>query len=131
MNDGRTHAPQEREAHHDHGPFTESKEVMGGFSILNVASMEEALQEARTFMELHRVHWPNWEGEIEIRRMYEEEDDVRATQIARVVSSNNERYSSVMRSWAASPARGRAGSCRSPSRLAIASHDRDPTAVAA
>jgi hypothetical protein len=22
----------------------------------------------------HRVHWPKWEGEIEIRRMYEEED---------------------------------------------------------
>jgi len=32
-------------------------------------------------MELHRVHWPTWEGEIEIRLMYEEEDDVRATQI--------------------------------------------------
>ena len=63
------------------GPFTESKEVIGGFSILNVASREEALQEARTFLELHRVHWPGWEGEIEIRRMYEEEDDVRATQI--------------------------------------------------
>ena len=63
------------------GPFTESKEVIGGFSILNVASREEALEEARTFMELHRVHWPGWEGEIEIRRMYEEEDDVRATQI--------------------------------------------------
>jgi hypothetical protein len=31
-------------------------------------------------MELHRVHWPNWEGQIEIRRMYEEEDDVRAVQ---------------------------------------------------
>jgi hypothetical protein len=63
------------------GPFTESKEVIGGFSILNVASKEEALEEARTFVELHRVHWPNWEGEIEIRLMYEEEDDVRATQI--------------------------------------------------
>ena len=63
------------------GPFTESKEVIGGFSILDVASREEALREARTFMELHRLHWPGWEGEIEIRRMYEEEDDVRATQI--------------------------------------------------
>jgi hypothetical protein len=63
------------------GPFTESKEVIGGFSILNVASREAALEEARTFMELHRVHWPGWEGEIEIRRMYEEEDDVRETQI--------------------------------------------------
>jgi hypothetical protein len=63
------------------GPFTESKEVIGGFSILEVSSREQALEEARTFMELHRVHWPGWEGEIEIRRMYEQEDDVRATQI--------------------------------------------------
>ena len=63
------------------GPFTESKEVIGGFSIINVASKEEALEEARKFTELHRVHWPTWEGEIEIRRMYEEEDDVRAAQI--------------------------------------------------
>jgi hypothetical protein len=63
------------------GPFTESKEVIGGFSIFNLASKEEALEEARRFTELHRVHWPHWEGEIEIRLMYEEEDDVRATQI--------------------------------------------------
>ena len=63
------------------GPFTESKEVIGGFSIYNLASKEEALEEARKFTELHRVHWPNWEGEIEIRQMYEEEDDVRAAQI--------------------------------------------------
>ena len=63
------------------GPFTESKEVIGGFSILSVASREEALEEARTFMELHRVHWPGWEGEIEIRQLYEQEDDVRAVQI--------------------------------------------------
>jgi len=63
------------------GPFTESKEVIGGFSIFNFASKEEALEEARKFMELHRAHWPNWEGEVEIREMYEEEDDVRETQI--------------------------------------------------
>lgn len=63
------------------GPFTESKEVIGGFSILNVASKEEALEEARRFMELHRVLWPGWQGQIEIRLMYEEQDDVRATQI--------------------------------------------------
>lgn len=63
------------------GPFTESKEVIGGFSILNVASKEEAMAEARRFMELHRVHWPTWQGEIEIRLMYEEDDDVQAVQV--------------------------------------------------
>jgi hypothetical protein len=56
------------------GPFTESKEVIGGFSIFNVSSKEEALEEAQRLMELHRVHWPTWEGEIEIRLMYEEND---------------------------------------------------------
>jgi hypothetical protein len=71
------------------GPFTEAKEVLGGFSIINVASKEEAVREARTYMELHRVHWPTWEGEVEIRRMYEAEDDVREAQIegSRVVEN--------------------------------------------
>lgn len=70
------------------GPFTESKEVIGGFSILNLASKEEALEEVGKFLELHRVHWPGWEGEIEIREMFEAEDDVRASQIegSRVIS---------------------------------------------
>lgn len=63
------------------GPFTESKEVIGGFSIFNLASMEEALEQARQFTELHRIHWPEWEGETEIRLMYEAEDDVQAAQM--------------------------------------------------
>lgn len=63
------------------GPFTESKEVIGGFTIFNLASREEALEQAHGFMELHRVHWPKWEGEVEIRQMYEPEDDVQATQV--------------------------------------------------
>lgn len=63
------------------GPFTEAKEVIGGFSILNVGSREEALEEVRQFSELHRIHWPKWEGEVEVRQMYEQEDDVRETQI--------------------------------------------------
>jgi hypothetical protein len=63
------------------GPFTESKEVIGGFSIMNFASKQEAIDEAHRFMELHRVYWPAWEGEVEIRLMYEEEDDVREVQI--------------------------------------------------
>ena len=54
------------------GPFTEAKEVVGGFSIMELSSKEEAIQEARKFMELHQKHWPKWEGECEIRQMYEE-----------------------------------------------------------
>jgi hypothetical protein len=49
------------------GPFTESKEVVGGYAMVDVASREEALKVARQFMELHRVHWPAFEGECEVR----------------------------------------------------------------
>ena len=54
------------------GPFTEAKEVIGGFTIMELASKEEAIEEARKFMELHRKLWPAWDGECEIRLMYEE-----------------------------------------------------------
>jgi hypothetical protein len=49
------------------GPFTEAKEVIGGYALVDVQSKEEALNVARQFMELHRVHWPAFEGECEIR----------------------------------------------------------------
>jgi hypothetical protein len=49
------------------GPFTESKEVVGGYALVEVVSKEEALEIARQFMELHRVHWPSFEGESEVR----------------------------------------------------------------
>src|SRR5688500_5391729 len=51
------------------GPFTESKEVIGGFAILNAASKDEAIAQAKKFMELHIQHWPEWEGECEVREM--------------------------------------------------------------
>jgi hypothetical protein len=56
------------------GPFTEAKEVVGGFAILEFKSKEEALEGARAFMELHRKHWPGWEGETEIRQIFGPED---------------------------------------------------------
>jgi len=49
------------------GPFTESKEIVGGYAITEVASEEEALALATEFMELHRKHWPEFEGESELR----------------------------------------------------------------
>ena len=63
------------------GPFSESKEVIGGFTIYNLSSREEAIAEAHKFMELHRVHWPTWQGEVEIRRLYDAEDDIQAEQL--------------------------------------------------
>lgn len=53
------------------GPFTESKEVIGGWAIVNAASKAEAIRMATDFMELHRKHWPEFEGESEVRPMFE------------------------------------------------------------
>ena len=49
------------------GPFAESKEVVGGYAIVDVESDQEALDLATQFMELHRIHWPEFEGESELR----------------------------------------------------------------
>ena len=54
------------------GPFAESKEVVGGYSIMDAKSHEEALALARRFMELHQKHWPAFEGECEVRPFEEE-----------------------------------------------------------
>lgn len=56
------------------GPFTETKEVVGGFAILEFKSKEEAVQSAREYMELYRKYWPEWQGETEVRRIYGAEE---------------------------------------------------------
>ncbi len=56
------------------GPFTEAKEVVGGFALFELKSKEEALKGAVRFMELHKKHWPGWEGETEIRQIFGAED---------------------------------------------------------
>jgi len=56
------------------GPFSEAKEVIGGFTIMELGSKEEAIEEAKKFMELHRKLWPAWDGECEVRLMYADGD---------------------------------------------------------
>src|SRR5713101_530767 len=51
------------------GPFTEAKEVVGGYAIFELKSKAEAIEGALRFMELHKKHWPAWEGETEIRQV--------------------------------------------------------------
>jgi hypothetical protein len=53
------------------GPFTEAKEVVGGYAVVEVPSREKALEVAREFMELHRRHWPSFECECEVRPLDE------------------------------------------------------------
>ena len=47
------------------GPFTESKEVVGGFAILNAASKEEAIRLTEEFLGVAG------DGVCEIRQLYE------------------------------------------------------------
>ena len=56
------------------GPFTEAKEIIGGYAQFELKSKEEAVDSAVRFMELHKKYWPGWEGETEVRQMFNPED---------------------------------------------------------
>src|SRR5262249_34940547 len=47
------------------GPFTEAKEVVGGFAILQAKSKQEAIELARTFLQVAG------DGECELSQLYE------------------------------------------------------------
>lgn len=50
------------------GPFSEAKEVIGGYAIFDVASKKEALEWTRRFLEAHIGLWDH-ELEVEVRPM--------------------------------------------------------------
>jgi hypothetical protein len=47
------------------GPFTEAKEVIGGFALINANSKAEAIESAKNFMNVAG------DGEVEVRQVYE------------------------------------------------------------
>jgi hypothetical protein len=50
------------------GPFTEFKELIGGYAILEARSLAEAIEYGRRFMQVHLdVLGADYEGECEIR----------------------------------------------------------------
>ncbi|MEV7774656.1 YciI family protein [Kitasatospora sp. NPDC086791] len=53
---------------HTDGPFTETKEVVGGYAILQCKDRAEALEWTRRFLRAHPVHWP---VEAELRQIEE------------------------------------------------------------
>lgn len=53
------------------GPFSESKEVVGGYSLIEAKTHAEAVALATRFMELHQAHWPGFSGESEVRPLEE------------------------------------------------------------
>ena len=53
------------------GPFSEAKEVVGGYALIEVPTHADAVALATRFMDLHRLHWPEFEGEAEVRPLEE------------------------------------------------------------
>lgn len=56
------------------GPFTEAKEVIGGYAILKAGSMDEAIELTRRFL---LVHGDEWDLDCEVRQL--EEPDFEAS----------------------------------------------------
>lgn len=48
------------------GPFTEAKEVIGGYAILEAKSKEEAVELTKRFL---NVHGDDWDIECEVRQL--------------------------------------------------------------
>jgi hypothetical protein len=48
------------------GPFTEVKEVIGGYAVLDVQSKDEAIELTKRFL---RVHGDEWDLECEVRQL--------------------------------------------------------------
>jgi hypothetical protein len=60
------------------GPFTETKEVIGGYAILEASSKNEAIELTKRFL---AIHGDQWELECEVRQI-EESDAVTARNAA-------------------------------------------------
>ena len=57
------------------GPFAESKELVGGYAIMQTRSKEEAIRLGTDFMQLHvDVLGPSYDGELEIRQLFDPAD---------------------------------------------------------
>jgi hypothetical protein len=52
------------------GPFAETKELVGGYAIFQLASKKEAIELGKGFMKVHAdILGPSYEGELEIRQL--------------------------------------------------------------
>ena len=58
------------------GPFTESKELVGGYAIFSVGSKAEAIELGRKFLQVHSdVLGPGYAMELEIRELFDHGHD--------------------------------------------------------
>ena len=57
------------------GPFTETKELVGGYAIVQAQSRDEAVELGKQFMEVHvTVLGSSYNGECEIRQLFDAGD---------------------------------------------------------
>jgi hypothetical protein len=56
------------------GPFTESKELIAGYSMIQAGSKQDAIEFAKRWLKIHVDHSDVDEGEIEIRQVFELSD---------------------------------------------------------
>lgn len=54
------------------GPFVEAKELVGGYSVYELADLAEANVKAQAFLQAHLDTWPGWEGWVEVRPLMEQ-----------------------------------------------------------
>src|SRR3989449_3422172 len=52
------------------GPFTEAKEVVGGYGVFELKSKKKAGEGGVRLMGLHRKNWPGWGGGTENRQIF-------------------------------------------------------------
>lgn len=53
------------------GPYTEAKELVGGFVLIEEESRAAAIAGAEEFVQFHIDNWPGWNGWSEVRQVYE------------------------------------------------------------
>jgi hypothetical protein len=57
------------------GPFAETKELIGGFAIIQANSRQEAIELGSNFMQVHAdILGSSYEGQLEIRQMFDGPD---------------------------------------------------------
>jgi hypothetical protein len=64
------------------GPFTEAKEIIGGYALINASSRKEAIDLATAFVEIHRRTWPEFECTCEVRPIEGDESESSAASVA-------------------------------------------------
>lgn len=57
------------------GPFTEARELVGGYAVYDVPDVATAIAKSEAFARAHHEAWPGWEGWIEVRAMFEAPTD--------------------------------------------------------